>query len=1319
MHPSTKPSARYGHEMIFDKKHGVCVLFGGTSGYSYLSDTWVYSYLSNTWIEMSPSNHPPGAEDASFAYDEEYGRCVLFGGKITSNFGFLTATWCYEYRTNTWTNLNPSNSPSGRWSAKMIYIPTIKKIVLFGGDTTGSTATNDTWVYDSAANTWTKITISTPISPRVNYGAATDGELFYCAYGATPYERLSDTWVFDPKNPSWFCLEPPERPSARYEAEMVYIDTEDVFVLFGGRTGTSTLNGETWEYNPKTNTWRNLNPSSAPQARDAFAMAYDSINQKIVLFGGRTSTNSYMSDTWVYDYSTNTWTRVYPTTSPPGRYGHEIVFDKKNGVFVMYGGRDSWGALSDTWVYNYATNTWTQKITTQNPGGLEEPAFAFDEGTGKCILFGGNTGTTLKGETWAYDVVQNTWNNLNPSSSPTPRWLAKMTYLPQLKKLVMFGGGTSTSETTFSNETWVLDAPTNKWTKLNLASFPRSRGANAQATDGKSIYIFAGYAGRNPLVLFNDTWVLNLGTAPSPPRNLVATAGHSKIFLNWETPGSDGGSTITGYKIYRGTSSGNLTYLTTVGTQLNYTDTAVTLGTTYYYAVSAVNAIGESALSNEASATPLAPSVPSVPKNFTVISSFENVTLSWEPPVDDGGTPVIGYRLYRGNTSTNLSLYAELGNQLTYKDTNVSVGKVYYYALSALNNIGEGNRTEVLVVEVYGYGAPSAPRNLVAEIGDRKITLSWVQPASDGGSPITNYRIYRSTVSGTETPFAIIGNYTAYTDTNVTPGVTYYYQVAAINAIGEGNKSNEANATAATTPSQPKNLTGYFDTPGSVVRLAWQPPSDTGGMPVSGYKVYRGLGSGTETYLDTASALAYVDANIQFGKTYYYVVRAYNAVGESTASNEISVLTGYLPSQPRFLTASVQDKNVTLTWVMPLDTGYFPITNYRIYRGIEPTNLSLIGINPNITSYTDMVTTGGTYYYAVSAVNAVGEGAKSEVVSATVIGTPGKVRNLTAEGKAGKIVLNWEAPLSDGGSQITNYKVYRGLSSDNLSLLATLGVQYSYTDTNITSGIEYFYAVSAVNGFGEGLLSDVVSAKAIGVPSKVQYLEAKPGNGTVLLTWYPPLSDGGSPVIKYNIYRGLNESNLTKIAEVSNTNYTDKNLKNGVRYCYAVSAENAAGESERAIVSTTPFTVPGKVLNLRVLSKLLCVTLEWTKPTDDGGSEITAYRIYRWADGENETLLEEVEAGNTTYIDSSVEPGKTYHYRVSAVNAAGEGEKSDEIRVTVESGEAIVNACLLGILLAVIAGVVVVALLVYFLFLRKKKGKPETQKSAHGGNRKY
>lgn len=93
--------------------------------------------------------------------------------------------------------------------------------------------------------------------------------------------------------------------------------------------------------------------------------------------------------------------------------------------------------------------------------------------------------------------------------------------------------------------------------------------------------------------------------APNAPQNLIATAGAGQVVLGWNVPNSDGGSAITAYKIYRSTVSGGEALLASpAGTGTTYTDLTVVNDTTYYYKVSAVNAIGEGALSAEASATP-------------------------------------------------------------------------------------------------------------------------------------------------------------------------------------------------------------------------------------------------------------------------------------------------------------------------------------------------------------------------------------------------------------------------------------------------------------------------------------------------------------------------------------------------------------------------------------------------------------------------------------------------------------------------------------------------------------------------------------------
>ena len=94
------------------------------------------------------------------------------------------------------------------------------------------------------------------------------------------------------------------------------------------------------------------------------------------------------------------------------------------------------------------------------------------------------------------------------------------------------------------------------------------------------------------------------GTAPSAPRSLTAAATKSGIALTWAAPSSTGGSAITGYRVYRGTTAGTGTLYVSYGPDaIGMTDTAVTKRTTYFYRVTAVNALGESVATAEVSAT--------------------------------------------------------------------------------------------------------------------------------------------------------------------------------------------------------------------------------------------------------------------------------------------------------------------------------------------------------------------------------------------------------------------------------------------------------------------------------------------------------------------------------------------------------------------------------------------------------------------------------------------------------------------------------------------------------------------------------------------
>jgi predicted phage tail protein len=180
-------------------------------------------------------------------------------------------------------------------------------------------------------------------------------------------------------------------------------------------------------------------------------------------------------------------------------------------------------------------------------------------------------------------------------------------------------------------------------------------------------------------------------TAPSAPRNLAASAGSSVVNLTWSAPSTDGGSEITAYRIYRGTATGAETFLIAVGNVTTYADLGLTNGTPYFYKVSAVNSIGESVQSNEATATPQSATVPGAPRNVTAVAGKpRGVSLTWQAPASNGGSVITGYEVWRSTATGGETRLATLGNVLSYKDTAATKATTYYYVVKAVNAIGVG-----------------------------------------------------------------------------------------------------------------------------------------------------------------------------------------------------------------------------------------------------------------------------------------------------------------------------------------------------------------------------------------------------------------------------------------------------------------------------------------------------------------------------------------------------------------------------------------------------------------------------------------------------
>ena len=286
---------------------------------------------------------------------------------------------------------------------------------------------------------------------------------------------------------------------------------------------------------------------------------------------------------------------------------------------------------------------------------------------------------------------------------------------------------------------------------------------------------------------------------------------------------------------------------------------------------------------------------PTVPGAPTLAASGGDavVHLAWSAP-SDGGSSITNYNVYRATSSGAEVLLTTLGKITSFDDTSVTNGTTYYYEVSALNSVGEGAQSNEASATPQGNAtAPDAP-TLSGSAGDAIVHLTWTTP-SNGGSPISNYKVYRGSSSGGESLLTTLGSVTSYDDTTVTNSNTYYYKVSAVNGVGEGTQSNEVSATpqgggGATVPSAPQNLTAE-QAKGKGVQLNWSPPSSDGGSQITGYNIYRGDISGNETFLTSVGNLtSYKDTSTSRGQTYYYFVVAVNTVGESPASKEASAV---------------------------------------------------------------------------------------------------------------------------------------------------------------------------------------------------------------------------------------------------------------------------------------------------------------------------------------------------------------------------------------------------------------------------------------------
>jgi len=278
--------------------------------------------------------------------------------------------------------------------------------------------------------TWVKRTPGpgAPVSPRLGYETS---------YGWDPArktlirwgghnqggggEQNAETWHYDPVKNTWDWIEPNTSPPGNCCCrDNVFAPSIGRFVRFPAffhshgwqwrRTGY-TRDSSVWQYDPGTQTWRNMRPLPRPWPRPMRGVAWDSDAQVILLAAGENAGHG----TQVYDPYTNRWTAMNPKRELPGRNTFGLAYDSKRKCFYAFG--DQYGRDQRTWKYDYKSNTWTDLKPPHHPAKAGDgTVMAYDTANDVVVANlrqGTEKGQQGRRETWVYKPAENDWEKLD------------------------------------------------------------------------------------------------------------------------------------------------------------------------------------------------------------------------------------------------------------------------------------------------------------------------------------------------------------------------------------------------------------------------------------------------------------------------------------------------------------------------------------------------------------------------------------------------------------------------------------------------------------------------------------------------------------------------------------------------------------------------------------------------------------------------------------------------------------------------------------------------------------------------------------------
>ena len=511
----------------------------------------------------------------------------------------------------------------------------------------------------------------------------------------------------------------------------------------------------------------------------------------------------------------------------------------------------------------------------------------------------------------------------------------------------------------------------------------------------------------------------------------------------------------------------------------------------------------------------------------------------------------------------------------------------------------------------------------------------------------------------------------------------------------------------------------------------WGPPETDavgtyGGAALSGYRVAYSLDRQNWTSVTPANtntpATTITIAGLLNNSLYYVKVDSVNALDKMSAFPAImSAPTFLVPTKPLSVTAigddtpaSGDNTAIIIKWAPPLSNGGTPITAYQIEYSsdrvswvlVSGSAISISNFDYNVTTSTYSYRFAGTiinpiltktvYYVRISAKNLVTDppyniaSPYAQIVTVSTLAEPNNVTNVYAIAgtQTNQVVLNWDNPVSTGGSSIKSYKIsyYKPSDPTNVTIVATT-TDTTYTVIGLTQGTNYTFTIKAFNGTYEST-GYSISARTNTVPGMPVGLKATVVNGQIILSFIIT-DNGGSAITKYIVslmttddvwtaYTYPNTStsstgpiviNLMTTLLTNGSRIPSTDILTKITYYFRVVAYNAlyptdAGITTNYDVSAIIIVAPQKPTGLTLLNDPIVKTklhMSWTAPTDTGGDTRIGYIIqYSTMIGDANTskiwifynaISNPINALSTTA--TNLRPETNYFFRIYAVNSFG------------------------------------------------------------------